>query len=266
MTMRWEELTAADFPRAAEAARGVCIVPIGVLEKHGNHLPFGTDGLFGQAIADLATTKEPAIVFPVYYFGQIHEAKHWPGAIALRHELMFDLLENLCEEISRNGLHKIVLLNAHGGNESFLPYFCQMMLEKPRDFSLYVIRLADYFHAAIDTPEWKAMMESEFDEHGGEAETSGFMAMYPELVKMAQLTAPGNPLKRQQHIPHVTTSVTWYANFPDHYAGDAIHATPEKGRFLVEHFVDRVAEILKSIKEDTVTSELEAEFWSRVRH
>ena len=266
MKMNWEELTALDFPRAAEAAKGVCVVPIGVLEKHGNHLPFGTDGIFAHTIAERVVAQEPAILFPAYYFGQIYEAQHWPGTIALRRKVMFGLLENLCEEIARNGLRKIVLLNGHGGNESFLPFFCQCMLATPRDFTIYLIRLGDYYHHAIDTPEWKAMMQSAFDEHGGEAETSALLALRPELVKMDDVAAPGERLGRQRHLPHVTTSVDWYANFPDHYAGDATHATPEKGRFLIDRFATRIAEIVKAVKDDTVTPALLEEFYARIRH
>jgi len=41
MTMKWAELTAHDFPAAVAEAQGTCLVPLGVLEKHGSHLPVG---------------------------------------------------------------------------------------------------------------------------------------------------------------------------------------------------------------------------------
>ena len=43
ISMKWEELTAKDFPKAVRKARGVCVIPLGCLEKHGDHLPVGTD-------------------------------------------------------------------------------------------------------------------------------------------------------------------------------------------------------------------------------
>src|SRR2546425_1585933 len=43
LSVRWEELTADDFRRAIDLSKGTCILPIGILEKHGPHLPLGTD-------------------------------------------------------------------------------------------------------------------------------------------------------------------------------------------------------------------------------
>ncbi len=36
---RYEELTAPDFVKAVEKSAKTCIIPIGVMEKHGTHLP-----------------------------------------------------------------------------------------------------------------------------------------------------------------------------------------------------------------------------------
>ena len=43
LSVHWEELTADDFHHAIELSRGACILPFGILEKHGAHLPLGTD-------------------------------------------------------------------------------------------------------------------------------------------------------------------------------------------------------------------------------
>src|ERR1700758_4734959 len=82
LSTHWEELTADDFHRAIELSKGTCILPFGILEKHGAHLPLGTD-LVNVRYASLhAAEKEFVVVFPEYYFGQIFEAKHEPGTIA----------------------------------------------------------------------------------------------------------------------------------------------------------------------------------------
>ena len=41
--MLWENLREEEFYDAIEASGGVCVVPVGCLEKHGQHLPVGTD-------------------------------------------------------------------------------------------------------------------------------------------------------------------------------------------------------------------------------
>src|SRR5690606_32922131 len=126
--MRWEEQTGKTFVEAVERAQGVCILPIGVVEYHGPPLPLGTDMLHSHAVACAAAEQEPALVYPAYHFGLNTETKHFPGGIVLRDRLLFDLLENICDEISRNGLKKIILLSGHGGNRYFLPLFQQLLL------------------------------------------------------------------------------------------------------------------------------------------
>ena len=106
--MRWENLTGPEFEAGAAQAQGVCIIPIGVLEYHGPHLPLGTDMLYSHAVACAAAEQEAAIVYPAYHFGVNVETKHFPGGVAIREELLMALLENICDEISRNGLKKIV--------------------------------------------------------------------------------------------------------------------------------------------------------------
>ena len=39
LRIRWEELTAPDFARAVEESKTTCLLPLGILEKHGPHLP-----------------------------------------------------------------------------------------------------------------------------------------------------------------------------------------------------------------------------------
>src|SRR5437870_12588124 len=43
LSVKWEELTAGDFRAAIQQAKGTCLLPFGILEKHGPHLPLGTD-------------------------------------------------------------------------------------------------------------------------------------------------------------------------------------------------------------------------------
>lgn len=64
--MYWEELTADDFAEAVKST-GVCVIPMGVVEKHGNHLPLGTDMIIGRTIAEMAARLEPFVIFPYYY-------------------------------------------------------------------------------------------------------------------------------------------------------------------------------------------------------
>ena len=116
----WEELTSGDFALAVERAGGVCIIPMGVMEKHAQHLPLGTDVFAARHIALTAAAGEYAVVFPFYYAGQIFEARHQPGTVSYSPQMLYDLLDETCREIARNGFTKIILMNGHGGNNNFL--------------------------------------------------------------------------------------------------------------------------------------------------
>ena len=90
--MQWEHLTSADFASAVRDT-GVCVIAMGVVEKHSDHLPLGTDFLNGHKIACLASEKEPSVVFPPFYFGQIYEARCFPGTVTIKPTLLVDLIE-----------------------------------------------------------------------------------------------------------------------------------------------------------------------------
>jgi len=39
LSPKWEELTGPDFITAISKSQGVCLLPFGIIEKHGPHLP-----------------------------------------------------------------------------------------------------------------------------------------------------------------------------------------------------------------------------------
>src|SRR5947209_15114693 len=179
LSVHWEELTAADFISAIHQSQGTCLLPFGILEKHGPHMPLGTDLLDVRHAVLAAAQKEYALVFAEYYFGQIFEARHEPGTIAYSPRMQLDLLQETTDEMARNGCKKIIIVNGHGGNESLLPYFAQTQMAKPHDYVVYIFGLMD---RAKGGPPKKTTM----DMHAGEGETSTTMVNYPDLVKLDQ--------------------------------------------------------------------------------
>ena len=134
LSVHWEELTASDFREGIHRSQGTCLLPFGILEKHGPHLPLGTDLLDVRYAALHAAEQEYAVVFPEYYFGQIAEARHEPGTIAYSRDMQLALLQETTDEMARNGCKKILIVNGHGGNNSLLPFFAQSQLDKPHDY------------------------------------------------------------------------------------------------------------------------------------
>ena len=80
---RWDELTTSEWDKALDKSSRTCILPIGILEKHGPHSPLGSDLIHVRGVAARAVKQEYAVVFPDYFYGQINEARQQPGTFAL---------------------------------------------------------------------------------------------------------------------------------------------------------------------------------------
>jgi creatinine amidohydrolase len=264
--MRWEELTSDQFPQAVSAAQGVCLLPLSVIERHAHHLPMGTDMYIGRELCRRAAEIEPAIIFPDFYLTQILEAQHCPGTIAIDADLIWRLLDNVCREIARNGMNKIVLVSAHGGNYYMVHFFAQAQLASPRDYVVYV---PDLVLDPEDEAALKAVWQTTVDGHAGEHETSAILAIRPDLVRADQLRSDGEgmPLERLKALQEqgVYTGIWWYADHPTHYRGDGSPATAEKGDLHLAAHARALARAIRAIKEDQETKRLQDEFFAASR-
>lgn len=262
LSPKWDELTANDFVKALDQAKGVCIIPMGILEKHGPAGPIGTD-LFDARYAVLnAVKQEYALVFPEYFVGQIFEAQHQPGTIAYSSHLQMEFLKETTAEMARNGCTKIVLYSGHGGNNGLVSYFTGIQLETPKNWVLYSIALGG--STAIAPAPGTAPTKPGVDGHAGESEISMVMASRPELVHTDRSgTQSGKNLARLDLPQGVSTAISWYSMYPNHYAGDSAGATAARGQALTNQTVARIAAALRAIKADQVAPRLQREFFDQ---
>jgi len=261
LSVRWEELTADDFRSAIRQSQGTCLLPFGILEKHGPHLPLGTDLLDVRYAALHAAEQEYAVVFPEYYFGQIFEARHEPGTVAYSRQLQLQLLQETTDEMARNGCKKVIIVNGHGGNEHLLPFFAQSQLEKPHDYVVYVL-------AGVETPPGGPKAKSTGpDWHAGEAETSAMLIAHPELVHQDRAKTESGADRGRQKLPaNLYTGIWWYARFPNHYSGDGSLATREFGQFKMNAWIDGIVKATRAVKADQESLKLQSEFFEKAAH
>lgn len=257
--MKWEELTGPAFGKAVEECGRVCILPLGIIEKHGDHLPLGTDAIHAYHVACRAAEAEAAMVFPFYYFGHNTHAKCEPGAIAIEFELIEELLEAVCDEICRNGFNRIIICNGHGGNNHMLGNFNYRMLDAERPYMIYILSTAAGRHNAT-------CLEAKIDGHGGEVETSVMMAMAPELVK-GPIAGYGLPREREMEFRRlkIETPTNWYSRHPEMLRGDQTVPSAEKGRELLKLETDALVELIRLVKTDDTPVKLYKEFHARCR-
>jgi creatinine amidohydrolase len=262
LSPQWEELTAPDFVQAIHQSQGVCVLPFGIIEKHGPHLPLGTDLLDVRFAVLNAVKQEYAVVFPQYYFGQIFEARQQPGTVAYSLSTQLTLLQETVAEMARNGCKKVVIVNGHGGNNSLLPLVAQAQLASQRDYVVYVFGLP-----SLDVPGRPALKTPK-DMHGGERETSLMLIARPDLVHQDRATEQsGDDQNRLSGLPgSIYTGIWWYAKFPNHYAGHGEAATKELGQFDQNTWSRQIAEALKAIKADSESLKLQTQFFNDAQH
>jgi len=260
LSVHWEELTGADFIDAIKHSQGTCLLPFGILEKHGPHLPLGTDLLDVRYASLHAAEQEYTVVFPEYYFGQIFEARHEPGTIAYSREMQLALLQETTDEMARNGCKKVLIVNGHGGNNSLLPFFAQSQLAKPHDYVVYIF---DERTPSSGGPPKKTSV----DQHAGESETSKMMIARPDLVHQDRAPGESGADQHRENLPDgVYTGIWWYARFPEHYAGDGSAATHELGEYQMNWWIGSIAKSIAAIKADDVSLKLQNEFYEKSAH
>ncbi len=263
--MFWEKITVDEFAAAREKCGGVCVIPLGCLEKHGNHMPLGTDIIRARGVAERAAEIEDVMIFPYLPFGIVSEVKHKLGTIALSSKLQFRMLEELCDEIARNGFTKILFLDAHGGNWNFIRYFSQSRHEHPCNYTVFFYQLS-----RLLPEERKAFLDYHGEPivvsgHADLIETSTVMALEPDTIKMDQLELNGFPLGRMDEYGELGAycGISWYASFPNQMAGEPSKASADRGEFLLKYFVKHAAEVFKKLKETDLPNELQEEFYAK---
>ncbi len=261
---KWEELTGPDFKIALQKSEGVCVIPMGVLEKHGPHMPIGTDVFSAREVAKRATAQEYAVIFPFYYFGQVSEAQQQAGTMAYSPELIYKMLEETCAQIARNGMKKIILCNSHGGNSAFLEYFCQTQLYKQRDYVVYLFDKPDPSPEAAAKID--ALRSSNTGGHADEIETSTLLVAKPGLMKMEAVDSQSGADMNRLDLPYLYTGIWWYAKYPNHYAGESSGANKELGEVKLADWSNQLVEAIKAVKADTTALKLQNEYFGEIQH
>ena len=281
--MLWENLRQEQFEDAVKETEGLCVIPMGCIEMHGQHLPAGTDSIQAEAIVKMASELEPMCIFPTFRFGDVSGLVNWKGAVCLKPQLMMDLLENLCSEISRNGFKKILIASYHGGNTPLLNFFERSMLYTKKD---YIVLARDCGYGVSTKKLGKCLLEEGSgiypellpedekvliniyennvpDGHGGVTETSQLLTLRPETVAMDRVHAvdgySNGKADALKNAGMYQTGAIWATNHPFNYSGDAEGSSERIGRLLLRLNAEGLAKACRIFKDDTSVAEWHAE-------
>ena len=269
--MLWENLREEEFEEAIKESGGVCILPVGCLEKHGQHLPVGTDVIHITEIAKKAAEKEPVMFFPTMYFGEKTGAGEFRGTVIFSLELRLQILKETCREIARNGFSKILLYNGHGGNSDMLSSFSRSVLYEKADYMVYTYSLGSDFatpkkllekNYPFLTGEDKAVLRKYNEEkkrygHACFIETGWVYGVRPETVRLDKIEAEsGKSVHRFDDFAEkkISTPLSWMGDYPNSYAGDAHEGLNARiARAMVEYSADKLCDVVHFLKTETVS-------------
>lgn len=181
MTYEWRKLR-ADQLREQARRDAIVILPVASLEQHGPHLPVEVDSILGETVAARTAEKvlakgQPVLVLPVLWTGLSEHHMSFGGTVTLDNATFFALIEGVVRSVLRHGFRRIVLLNAHGGNENALRSVTDDL--SPR-LGVPIVQFTYWYAAAV--PIAKILETQGGLSHACEAETSMMMAVRPDLV------------------------------------------------------------------------------------
>src|SRR4051812_30693208 len=155
----------------------VAILPWGATEAHNYHLPYGTDNIQSEAIAIRAAERAwnaaaKVVVLPTVPFGVNTTQLDITLCLNMNPSTQAALLADLVTALDQQGVHKLLLLNGHGGND-----FRQMVRELQPRTRVFLCTIN--WWSCVDVTR----LIEESGDHAGEAETSAMLHLAPELVR-----------------------------------------------------------------------------------
>ncbi len=232
----------------------VAVLPLGATEPHNLHLPYGTDvfegTIVGERICEAAHARGAKVVLlPTVPFGVETNMRALPLAINVHQETLNHYVRDVVHSLRHSGVHKIVLLNSHGGNE-FKPLLRELAGEGITVF------LIDWFRVLNDV--YSTIFEHKED-HAGEMETSFALAFFPHLVQHnadGSLAADDGATRRTlfDAVNNGWVSITrpWHLLTTNTGSGYPHAATADKGRRCMELLVERLSAFLVELSDATV--------------
>jgi len=172
---RYEEMLPAQFEAALEKMP-VMILPCGLLEWHGDHLPLGQDGLKAHGICCAAAEAlGGGIVLPVNWWGR-PGFSNFVGTLTFSEEALRPLFTEIFEQLVKVGARVILLVTGHYGDTqvNFVKSVAADFAGRHPD--VRVIAQPEYEGVEIDGEQPA--------NHAGKWETSMFSYLYPDLTHM----------------------------------------------------------------------------------
>jgi creatinine amidohydrolase len=252
-TVQLERMTSPEVKLACEEARGVAIIPVGAVEVHGPHLPVGTDSFETFEIGHRAAKQAGVVITPMVWFGNSRAFMDFPGSIAVRPEVLKELVKDIALSLLHHGFNRIVILDGHGGNYGILDTLIE---EVHLETGALICHARAWELASLPKPA----DIPPYDGHGGSSETSVMLVICPEDVDrekfidsapQVELTrfgsvfpSPSGPLDKGP----ITFPLSMGEMVEAGHHGVPSRASRDRGEDLLRVKAEALAEFLESLK------------------
>ena len=253
--LAWPQIDAFDRDRT------LFILPVGMIEEHGPHLPVGADTLgvvyeasgasrqVSRALPDWNIVMMPAMNYGHSGANQIGDRPVHPGTYGIRQSTLRSLVADVGSQLAQNGFKWIFVLNGHGAptHNIAINEACDFVSET---FNVTMLHLSALFRAdaviqargeRINAKYFSAAEVASFgmDVHAGVGETSGMLAVRPDLVRPSYRKLPSQAGRSLEELRKVATAPGWQG-----YLSSPAHATLEYGRAVERWWIDGFTELI----------------------
>ena len=273
LSPKWEDLTSADFVKAIQKAQGVCMLPMGSIEKFGPSAPLGTNLYLGRIIPLEAVKQEYAVIYPDYFVAETSNTSNLPGTIHYSLQMQLQFLTETTSEMARNGCKKIILANGHSSNTGLINAFISSLVDIPHNYAVYYTYPSGFpvvGNGLSQLPPAAQPSKLGVDGHGGEERVAAMLAYYPDLIHLDRAhdepTSTGHGMEGQPGQPRQQLPAGALTEVPSGYSGDAAGATAVRGHALVDFAVAKLVQFIRAVKADNTTINMSQEIYQRVEH
>lgn len=230
--MLLDDLSTKEFEERVDGDT-VVILPLGVIEEHGEHLPLSTDSLQCEYVVEEIAKRTNALIAPPIRYGVCNTTRNFPGTVSIGFETLRSLIYDVLSEFARNGIKNVVIVSGHAGS-SHLAAVKLAAKDIVDEEDMKVLALSDY-EIIYDKG-----VAGKDEGHSGWIETSRVMAIRPDLIK-------GEGKKGVNKIPRYMV-----LRHPEKHwegvTGDPAKATKEKGEELNEMVIEEMVKMIEDMR------------------